>query len=103
MIPVPEVTGLDITFGNIKHLPKWEDIPEIYKRGNNFWNNLTSQWFFCGLKQEDLATFKPRDGVDNKKAMMALSTILSSFEPKHEHKEAGVAYLLSEWFEEVKN
>ena len=55
------------------------------------------------MNHEDLATFKAKDGVDNKKAMAAISAILRSFDPKHEHKEAGVAYLFSEWFEEVKN
>ena len=30
---------------------------------------------------------------------LAIAAILASFEPKHEHKEAGAAYLLSQWFE----
>ena len=38
---------------------------------------------------------------DTNKAIRHLKAILVSYDPKHEHKEAGVAFLLSEWFEDV--
>jgi hypothetical protein len=102
MIPVPEMTDLDIAFGNIKHLPDYDTIPEQYQSGRTIWNDLTSKWFFFGLKQEDFEGIEPKPGVDPKKAFRALGAIIGSFEPKHEHKEAGVAYLFSEWFQEVQ-
>lgn len=40
-----------------------------------------------------------RPGVDRDKALVAIKAALGSFEPKHEHKEAGCAFLLHEWFE----
>jgi hypothetical protein len=59
--------------------------------------------FFKGLSQEDINELIPKEGIDKIKALKAITSILRSFEPKHEHKEAGAAFLLSEWFEEPKN
>jgi hypothetical protein len=36
--------------------------------------------------------------VDTNKALAHIQCIMMSFEPKHEHKTAGVAFLLDEWF-----
>jgi len=44
----------------------------------------------------------PNDGIDQNKALRHIKAILGSFEPKHEHKEAAAAYLLSLWFKSVK-
>ena len=44
---------------------------------------------------------KPKEGVDTKKALRHVKAVLGSWEPKHEHKEAGVAFLLNEWFDDV--
>ena len=102
MIKIQEVSIIDVAFGgNIKKLlPKWEEIPEEFKNMNNStkWNKVVSDWFFCGLKN---AEWIPKDGIDSSKALAHVRAILVSFEPKHEHKEAGCAYLLNEWFEGV--
>lgn len=50
-----------------------------------------------------MLTFKPKPGVDQDKAIKAIKALLASWEPRHEHQIAGVVYLFSEWFEEVKN
>lgn len=101
MIPVPDVNGLSVAFGNVAHLPPMKDIPEEFKghRGNK-WTELFSQWFYSGLPKG--TEFVPKPGVDKSKALAAIRAVMVSFEPKHEHKEAGVAYLLSEWFDDIK-
>lgn len=101
MIQVPEINDASMAFGNIDHLPKWEDIPEQFKNMSRqtYWNKFVSQWFFNGLTEESLAALSPKAGVDKNKALRAVSAILGSWAPKHEHKEAGTAYLMSEWFE----
>lgn len=101
MIPVPEITKMDFAFGNIDHLPKYETIPDEFKDPNSHsrWNLFASHWFFGMLKKNDIDNLKPKDGIDKIAALKACRAILLSFEPQHEHKEAGVAYLLSEWFE----
>jgi hypothetical protein len=59
--------------------------------------DLVDRWFFRGLK--NLKT-KPRDGVNVDDALAHIEYVMRSWEPKHEHKTAGVAFLIDEWFEE---
>jgi hypothetical protein len=86
--------------GSVKHLmPKWDEIPEEFHHGHTPWNKLQSRWFFTGLPKETV--WVPKEGIDKDVALRHLKTIQGSFEPKHEHKEAAVAYLMSLWFESV--
>lgn len=96
-----KVTGLDLAFGGSMKdlLPSKEEIPEEFWRGHNKWNTLVSQIFFCGGK---IKSMKPKEGIDGKDALNHIKAILGSFEPKHEHKEAGCAYLFSLWFDEFE-
>jgi hypothetical protein len=100
-ITVQEVTGLDLAFGGDmkKLLPAYNDIPEEFRRGRTKWNKVVSDWFFFGLKN---ANWVPKDGVDQNKALSHVKAIMGSWDPSHEHKEAGCAYLLSEFFNDVK-
>jgi hypothetical protein len=79
-------------------MPDKEDIPEDIIRGRSKWCRVTSDWFFCGLHN---TKWTPKEGIDQAKALRHVGTILGSWEPKHEDKEAAVAYLLSQWFEDV--
>jgi hypothetical protein len=97
--PIPDVTGLDLAFGKIDHLPPYDSLPVEFRKRHDPHVDFVSNWFFRGLKQDDLARLKPKPGVDQNKALAAISVILRSFAPKHEHKEAGCAYLLAQWFE----
>lgn len=101
-IPVPEMAGIDMAFGKVDHLPPMTEIPEEFKNFNREtkWNELVSRWFYSGLPKE--TEFIAKDGVDPKKALRAIGAILASWDPEHEHKMAGAAYLMSEWFKEVK-
>jgi hypothetical protein len=112
MIPVPELTGLDVAFGNIKHLPKREDLPEDFRKNwhsdSNPWCHAISQWFYNGAKSTpngieiDGVMFNVKPGVDKTKALAAIKAALGSFEPQHEHKIGGCGYLLSQWFDMKK-
>ena len=95
---VPEVSLLDVTMGNIKHLPRWDSIPEEFQDNRHPLCKVMQSLFFEGGRMSDHGYF-PKEGVDAGKATAALGAILSSFEPKHEHKIAGAAYLASQWFE----
>ncbi len=101
MLEIKEVSDLDIAFSsNVDHLlPAWDDIPEEFKRGRTKWNKIISDWFFSGLTN---SKWHSKEGVDSDKAMRMVQACLRSWEPKHEHKEAGCAYMLSEWFEDVE-
>lgn len=99
MIPIPEMQDADVVFSNSRHLPKYEDVPAEFKRDNNPYVLFISDWFFGGRTKQDLERLVPKEGVDKRKALRAIKAALGSWEPKHEHKEAGCAYLLSEWFD----
>lgn len=62
------------------------------------WLSFQRDWFYGGLSKE--AVFALKDGIDGNEAFRHLKVIQGSFAPKHEHKEAGVAYLASQWFED---
>lgn len=101
MFPVHEVSDLELAFpARIMHLlPDWSAIPEEFQNGNTKWHKLQRDWFYHGLAS---LTLKPKEGVDQRMALRHLKAIQSSFEPKHEHKSASVAYLLSEWFDDAE-
>ncbi len=96
-----ETTQLDVVFGGKmeKLLPAMRDIPDEFGRWNNPWVRCAGTWFAAGLK--DLKIF-PKAGIDGAEALGHVKAIMVSFEPKHEHKEAGCAYLLSLWFDRIQ-
>jgi uncharacterized protein YutD len=100
MYKIQEVTDSDLMFGgNInKLMPKYGDIPDEFKSYYNKWSIIVGDWFFKGLNN---VKFIPKDGVDTNRALNHINAILRSFEPAHEYKQAGCAYLLSEWFEDI--
>ncbi len=108
MLPIPELTDVDEAFGNIDHMPAYDTLPVEFKRHNgNAYCKAVSYWFFAGAKREgdrlivDGVVFAPKEGVDSTKALSAIRVVLGSFAPKHEHKEAACAFMLSEWFDVV--
>lgn len=84
-----------------KYLPPIEEIPERFKRHDaTDMHRLVSRWFYEGLIGS--TSFDLREGVDKRLALRHLAACLGSFEPKHEHKEAGCAYLCALWFKRVQ-
>jgi hypothetical protein len=98
--PTPvDVSDLDIAFpASVGHLlPAWADIPEEFRHWpGNGWVRFVDNWFFKGTSTRQL---KAKPGIDKNAALRHVRACMGSFEPKHEHKTAGVAYLLSLWFE----
>lgn len=107
-----EIDGVDQIFptdvGEL--MPAMKDIPEEFKNPNagvygtktsaDKWCKFQSEWFFKGLNPKDKLV--PVDGIDPALAIRHLATIQGSWEPKHEHKMAAVAYLASLWFKDWK-
>jgi hypothetical protein len=98
--PIP-VTKPETVFGGDieKLMPAMADIPDEFYRSSNEWVKIQSHWFYKGLPGTTVV--KPKEGINTKEAFDHLSAIQSSFEPKHEHKMAGIAYLMSLWFDEI--
>lgn len=74
-------------------LPPMSEIPQEFHDSRNPWCKIASDLFFNGGHLP-----KSRHGVDRNNAARHLRAVLGSFEPKHEHKEAGAAYLMSLWY-----
>lgn len=100
--PTP-LTPAEVAFGAagrcLDLMPRWEDIPDDFRRGHTEWNRTVRTWFYSGLSGWPCT---PKPGIDHGVALGHLSAIQGSFEPKHEHKMAAVAYLMSLWYEPAK-
>lgn len=79
-------------------LPPVSQIPDEFKGNGGKWVRFAHRWFAEGFPKAGVIR---RPDVDAEKAFVHLSTILGSFEPKHEHKMAAVAWLSSLWFADV--
>ena len=83
-------------------LPAWDDIPEDFRqswsRRNNLFCHVACTLLYKGGKLADFK-LKPKPGVDEEAAQKVIRACLGSLESKHQHKIAGVGYMLSEWFE----
>jgi hypothetical protein len=101
------LSDLDVAFGPDREgmqkvLPAMEEIPEDFKAWNGGskearkWVQAVDDIFFRGVELKAVI-MKPE--VDRRAAMKHIQCVLHSFEPSHEHKTAGVAYLMSLWFE----
>lgn len=76
-----------------KYLPPENQIPKEFWSHYNEWNDLASTKFYRG------GELPPgKDGIDRGVAFRHIQICLGSFNLSHEHKIAGVAYLMSFWF-----
>lgn len=98
-----EIDGATAAFpGRVDHLiPPYAEIREKYGYARTWGNRLFNDWFFSGIKSVD--GLVPREGIDKAKALRHIATVMRSFDPKHEHKEAGCAFLFDKWFDGEKS
>jgi hypothetical protein len=92
-----QVRDIDVAFpasvvGTL--LPPMDEIPEEFHSHSHPWCRFVSKLFFSGGNLP-----VSRNGIDRASAARHLKCVLGSYEPKHEHKEAGAAYLMSLWYE----
>ena len=101
MIEPKEVSDVMMAFpANVigeGYLPAEEDIPKEFWGGNE-WSDMAQKWFMGVLSDPGLIS---KEGIDAQLAGRHCQAVLGSYEPKHEHKIAGVGYLMSEFFEKV--
>lgn len=90
------ISDAEIAFGTTKLLPPFDEVPETFKRGNEYTRMLDCM--FAGAPLPD-ANVEFLEGYDDPDAPALLARVvqahLRSFEPKHEHKISGLGYLLS--------
>jgi hypothetical protein len=97
-----EVSDLDVAFCHKAEqlLPPMKALPKCYHGWPNKRPSIkfVERWFYSGVEDPK---FHPRKGVDTKKALRHIKACLGSFELKHEHKTAGVAFLVDQFFERI--
>lgn len=98
MFPIKKVSRIEMAFPAhvADMMPSYEECKDMH---HTPWAKTASTWFFSGI---NIKSAKPKEGVNQDEALAHIKCILGSWEPKHEHKEAAVAYLLREWFDEFE-
>lgn len=105
-MPPRKVTKADLMFpADVSEwLPPWGSIPLEFKSYDNRFVKLASEAWATGLSKEKMiAEFEIRSSVSSQEEaqerLNQIQVCLGSFAPMHEHKIAGVAYLLFQLFE----
>lgn len=97
----PAFDALSSAFGaRLRDYPKYEAIPEEFRRGYTPFNKAVSTLFFSGGSLADVG-LKLKPGTDKTVFFRTLKSLLTSFDPPHEHKDATCAWLLSEYTEKT--
>lgn len=94
-----DISSKELNLGTTKLLPSVIEIPdEFYCEGRTKWNKLFTDMFYCGLTSLDIT---PKEGIEINDALKCIKAHMGSWKPKHEDKEAGVAYMMSVLFEDA--
>lgn len=88
------ITQPEMAFGTMRLLPPWEEIPDEFKRGNQY-TRLASALFLGSAIPEGECHFLPGFEESAPALNQAVRAHLTSYGPKHQHKIAGVGYLIS--------
>jgi hypothetical protein len=91
----------DLLFGPADVAPlmiPYDEVPKEHKGFNSktWGHRLFCDWFYSGV---DNLILLPKEGIDPEQATGHICSIMRSWQPKHEHKEACCAYLFELWFE----
>jgi len=82
-----------------EHLPAMGQIPEVFKDNLGHPTVTLVENLAYGKFRGAQVSFKPREGLEGEPVWRHILACLRSFEPKHEHKISGVAYLVDEWID----
>lgn len=93
------VSDVEAAFSTERLLPAWEEIPQEFKDGNVFTRIADSIFYGNPLPDVEMEFL---EGFQDEDAAAALNKCvrahLASFSPEHQHKIAGVAYLMAQVF-----
>lgn len=98
------ITDVEVAFATTKCLPKEEDIPEAFRGPykGDYKSNVYVQLvdaLFCGdpVPNAEMIFLDGFEGTKQNPKLLQRFTMahLRSFEPSHEHKISGIAYMVS--------
>jgi hypothetical protein len=81
-----------LAFSTERLLPALQDVPEEFRKGN-IYTELASAIFY-GTEMPK-CTIALNEGVEGEKLNRCIRAHLKSWGPKHEHKIAGVGYMIA--------
>lgn len=100
--PKEEISDIDLAFPAraLEFMPPWEEIPEQFKNDRDdsiaSYIDFAERWSYGLLKEDE--SLVAREGINAEEAGRQLTLIVDSYAPKHEHKIAAMAMLMSQWF-----
>lgn len=89
---IDSITAPEWAFSTERLLPAWEDIPADFKQGNSYTELAEAIFYNRPIPNGEIELFA---GVDAEKLNRCIRAHLQSFGPKHEHKIAGVGFMIS--------
>lgn len=91
------INDVELAFSTDKFLPKWEEIPQAFKKPNIYAKIAEALCLGLIMPEGDLVF---HDGFTDEAAAKDLDRCVrahvKSFRPKHEHKIAGVGFMISQ-------
>lgn len=87
------ISDAEMAFSTERLLPAWEDIPEDFRRGNAY--TALASAIFNNRELPD-CEIEMKAGFEPQALNRAVRAHLQSFGPKHEHKIAGVGYMIAQ-------
>lgn len=89
---IASITDAEMAFATTRLLPTWDDIPDNFKSANAYTELVDA--IFAGKPLPD-GEVVMKAGFEPHALNRAVQAHLQSFAPSHEHKVAGVAYMIS--------
>lgn len=91
---VASITDVECAFSTTRLLPEVEDIPAEFKsQRGNIYTDIADCIFFG--KEMPEAEIEMKEGFDPEAVNRCVRAHLTSWSPKHQHKIAGVGYMIS--------
>ncbi|MCF6783940.1 hypothetical protein [Stutzerimonas stutzeri] len=89
---IGSITDPEAAFSTHRLLPSWEDIPDEFKEGNAY--TQLAEAIFYGREMPE-CEIELNEGVEAEKLNRCIRAHIASWWPKHEHKIAGVGYMIA--------
>ena len=86
------ITMPEVAFGTERLLPAWEAIPDSFKSGNLYTKLAEAIFYGTPLPKGEMEL---NDGIGPEMLNRAVQAHIASFGPKHEHKIAGVGFMIA--------
>lgn len=87
------ISDVEMAFSTERLLPAWDDIPDEFRHGNLY--TKLADAIFCGHELPE-CEIKMNAGFTPEALNRAARAHLQSWGPKHEHKIAGVGYMIAQ-------